>query len=152
MNYTSAGHRGKDAQRKDSAPDDGPRQVRQSTLAAGQDGQLVIWKADSKQGGAHTISVQVNANMISQSGNMLNRKRRHTDLGAEYEPPIKDVAVPDSVGESEERQYKKHLRCWTPVLTGGFDQPIESRSVSFITTEHLHCVMGTTEEDKRLLN
>ena len=152
MHHTSASHKGQDAQRKDSTPGDGPRQVRQSTLAAGQGGQLVISKAESKQGGAHTISAQVNANMISQSGNLMNRKRRHTDMGPVYEPPVNNAAVPDNAGESEERQYKKHLRCWTPVLTGGFDQPIESRSVSFITTEHLHCAMGTTDEDKRLLN
>ena len=152
MSHTSAGHKGQDAQGNISAPDDGPRQARQSTLAAGQDGRLVIAKAASNQGGVPTNSAQINAGINNQGRYMANRKRRQTEMGPEYEPPNNKPAVPDNAGESEERQYKKHLRCWTPVLTGCFDQPIESRAVSFITTEHLHEAMGTTDQDKWLLN
>ena len=69
-----------------------------------------------------------------------------------YERPSSSAANPDSDGESEVRPHKKTLKCWTPVITNGFRQLVEPRHVCFVNTERLHRAMGTSDEDRRLLN
>ena len=137
----------------------GPHSMRQGKLAAGPDGQLTVVQPDpgleggqvadvgSRMGGAHGTGGGPAA-----SGQIHLRKRRQTGSGPVYEEPSSSVVDPASADEPEARLYKKHLRSWTPVLTDGPHQPVEPRSISFITTEHLHSAMGTSEQDRRALS
>ena len=83
---------------------------------------------------------------------MANAKRIKTEHGAVFLRASSAAANPGSDGEPEVRLYKKTLKSWTPVITEWPHQAIESRNVAFVTTEHLHRAMGTSDEDRRLLS
>ena len=152
MDDTPAGHSGQGQQDNEHGHGDGPQKMTQGMLAAGSKGQLKVLKPSQKQGGATTNDAHANLGANQHSGNTMVRKRRLTEHGAVYGPPIISAAAPDSAGESAVRPHKKNFRYWTPVLTDGFHQPVESRFVCFMNTEQLHGAMGTTDEDMRLLS